>query len=696
MRLVASLAMFLVVRALGADCSFPGEPQGAGAYRLDAWASGLERPVQMVPVPGRSLFWVVEQSGRLRAIAESGASQGYVLDIRDRVTVLGGANDERGLLGIALHPRFETNRRLFLNYTTRPPLRTRISELSMSADGSVDPASERVILEITQPFGNHNGGALAFGPDGYLYVGTGDGGSGGDPHGYAQNTASLLGKMLRIDVNGQRPYAIPEDNPLWPGQGARREIFAIGLRNPWRFSFDTVTGKLWAGDVGQGKWEEIDVIEKGKNYGWNPVEGTSCYVDPDCDIAAYDPPVHVYGRDEGYSVTGGLVYRGSKFPELVGTYLFGDFGSGAIWGIPVDGGAARRMASGSQVSAFASDLDGNQVFVLSLSGSIARLERDQSRSAGFPLRLSETGCFSSLSPLVPSPALVPYDVNSPLWSDGADKDRYLYLPPGRKIRFRATSAWEFPAGAVLVKHFSAETWESGAPRRRHLETRFLVKREAGFAYYTYRWNDAETEAMWIGGAQKRRLELHESGEGVPYEYHYPSPVECRACHTTAAGEALGVSTAQMNHAEAGGGNQLDRLSSRGAFAAGSYPGTESLPFLVDYRAISHPPGLRARSFLHSQCAHCHRPDNPSAQSPMDLRHDTSLSAMRICDVVPGHGDLGIGDARLLAPGDPDRSVLWARAARLDPRYRMPPLSTSRLDQAGLGALRDWIAGVACP
>jgi glucose/arabinose dehydrogenase len=265
-------------------------------------------------------------------------------------------------------------------YTAPDPLRTRLSRFSVSAQDSnaADPASETVVLEIGQPFANHNGGQIAFGPDGYLYVAVGDGGSGGDPQGNGQNRATLLGKILRIDV-AQIPYAIPADNPFAGNtQGHREEIFAYGLRNPWRFSFDSVTGWLWAGDVGQSRYEEIDIIENGKNYGWNIMEANHCYNASQCNTDGLTLPLWEYGHDVGQSVTGGSVYRGAKIPELAGAYIYGDYVTGVIWSLRGGGqGAASNEVIADtdlNIASFGVDKD-NEIYICAFDGKVYTLEK---------------------------------------------------------------------------------------------------------------------------------------------------------------------------------------------------------------------------------------------------------------------------------------------------------------------------------
>ena len=356
---------------------------------LSELAKGFDHPLCIVPSrDGTDRFFVVEQPGRIRAIPAAGGTSGELfLDVKDRVNYGG----EKGLLGLALHPNFKKNRRLFVDYTTganKSQLKTHISEFRVSDDfKTCDPASEKVILEFDQPYENHNGGNIQFGPDGFLYIGNGDGGSGNDPHGNGQNLNTLLGKILRIDVDhkdGDKLYAIPKDNPFAGQPGKRGEIWAYGMRNPWRWSFDRKTGELWCGDVGQNNWEEIDIIEKGKNYGWRIMEGfhtTPGVSKPDADQTGLTMPVIEYGRKEGdkflgNSVTGGWVYRGKKFPALQGTYIYGDFGSRRICGLRYESGKVtehRELGMCPQPpSSFGEDAEG-ELLVVGHGGAIWRL-----------------------------------------------------------------------------------------------------------------------------------------------------------------------------------------------------------------------------------------------------------------------------------------------------------------------------------
>ncbi len=311
----------------------------------------FKRPVDLeAPHDGSNRIFVVEQDGMIHVFKNrpDATISEVFLDIRERVNRDG---NEMGLLGLAFHPDFGHTKEFFVDYTASK-LTRRITRISRFHGGpyrnGADIASEDVVLEVGQPYANHNGGQIAFGPDGDLYVAFGDGGSAGDPNSNAQNRAVLLGKILRLDVS-RRPYTIPADNPFrGNSQGWKEEMYAWGLRNPWRFSFDRTTGRLWAGDVGQSTWEEIDLIEAGKNYGWDCREGMHPY-EPASQRSSscaatrdFTDPVWAYGRDQGICVTGGYVYRGRALPDLVGWYVYADYGSGRVWALRAENGAAEN------------------------------------------------------------------------------------------------------------------------------------------------------------------------------------------------------------------------------------------------------------------------------------------------------------------------------------------------------------------
>ena len=346
-------------------------------------------PVAMLQAAGDNSRWfVVEQAGLVQVFLNDStvASSATFIDVRGRVL----SGSERGLLGLVFHPNFGANREAFLSYTRSPDGASIVSRFrSLDGGQTLDPGSEEIIIVVDQDFSNHNGGQIAFGPDGYLYVGLGDGGSGGDPNNRAQDTTNLLGNMLRLDVDGGFPYAIPPTNPFSgnapcaPDHTSVQdcpEIYAWGFRNPWRWSFDTATGELWVGDVGQSDWEEVDLVELGENYGWDCREGANDFGNsaPSCAMAVgLIDPVAQYDHSEGQSITGGYVYRGNAIPGLVGQYVFGDFVSSTIWRLTDDGqGGFQReelLVSNLGLASFGQDADG-EVYVVDYGGGLYRLE----------------------------------------------------------------------------------------------------------------------------------------------------------------------------------------------------------------------------------------------------------------------------------------------------------------------------------
>ena len=361
----------------------PPSPAGyAAAFVL----GGLSQPVGMAPAPGDSTrLFLVEKTGTIRILRGGALLPRPFLDLSGRVS--GGS--EQGLLGLAFHPGYAQNGKFYVDYTDKSG-DTRVVEFLVSPNPDSASATEREILFVDQPYSNHNGGQLAFGPDGKLYVGLGDGGSGGDPQGNGQNLGTLLGKILRLDIDHGAPYSIPPDNPFVGRQGARGEIWSFGLRNPWRFSFDAETGVMMIGDVGQDAWEEVDVEPAGaggRNYGWSRMEGSHCYPPgSSCDQSGLILPIAEYDHRAGCSLTGGFVYRGTALPELRGTYFYGDYCTGLIRSLrvvnggaaePLDWTAALRTKAGGPMeglSSFGVDSRGELYLVL-LSGEIYRLER---------------------------------------------------------------------------------------------------------------------------------------------------------------------------------------------------------------------------------------------------------------------------------------------------------------------------------
>jgi uncharacterized repeat protein (TIGR03806 family) len=654
------------------------------------------RPVEFTHAgDGSDRVFVVEQDGRVRVFPNRpGTKETRVfLDLRD---VVRREHNEEGLLGLAFHPDYRKNGQFFVFYSVTPRGSV-VSRFRVSRDDPDRAArdSEEKLLQFSKPYGNHNGGCLRFGPDGHLYISVGDGGLGGDPHGNAQNLETLNGKILCIDVDHKdagKNYAIPKDNPFAGRGGVRGEIWAYGLRNPWRFSFDRPKGTLWAGDVGQDRHEEIDIIVRGGNYGWNIREGKHA-LDPNAERSAvgeYIEPVLDYPRVEGKSVTGGLVYRGRRLPDLAGSYLYADFVSGNVWALRWDGKkvtANPKIARTSLlISAFGEDEAGEAYFT-AFDGFVYRFRvpaQKERPGPAFPRTLTETGLFASVKDHTPAAGLMPYTVNVPLWSDGAAKDRFLVLPDKGKVVFAEQGPWEFPVGTVLVKTFLMNTDTEKPDEMRRLETRLLVHNLRGWEGYTYLWNEDETDGNLLADwPLTREFEVKTAAGPVKREWYFPSRSDCQACHTQNAGFVLGANTRQLNRMHEYGkveDNQLWVFERLGIFSRPLPKPVRDLEALPDWQTKAVPTARLARAYLDANCAMCHSPGGRghAGGAGMDLRFHVPLA-----EAFPGK-------ANWITPGDPARSVLLKRMTMRHANAQMPPLATNRVDEEAVNVIRGWI------
>ncbi|MHC5029370.1 MAG: PQQ-dependent sugar dehydrogenase [Planctomycetota bacterium] len=674
--------------------AFPDTQGPATAQIVRAFPNlTFSSPVYLTyPPDGTDRIFVVEVAGRIRVFANSDSTTSTTtfLDITGRVR----SGGEEGLLGLAFDPDYATNGYFYVHYSASSPRRNVLSRFSVSAaDPDVaDAASESILLQVNQPAGNHNGGMVAFGPDGMLYASFGDGGGQGDQFNNGQDTTTLLSTIIRIDPHGGAPYAVPTDNPLvGSGGGTREEIYAYGFRNPWRFSFDRSTGDLWVGDVGQNAREEVDVVTAGGNYGWPFYEGDAVFRAGQ-PASNFEPPVHDYDRSGGRSVSGGAVYRGSAAPSLVGAYLYGDYGSGMVWALRYDGTsvtARTQLGNVSSVCAFGEDRDG-EVYAVSFGGTIHRFAPAGGGGGATPATLSATGLFSDTTNLIPAPGVIEYEVNSGLWADGARKRRWIALPGNERIDFDPVGPWAFPVGTVVVKHFELDLSPTQVQR---LETRVLVHETAGWAGYTYKWNFLQTDADLLPGADSETYTVEDPlapGGQRQQTWDFPSRAQCMLCHTEAAGRVLAVETTQLNRDfsyPAATDNQLRSWNHIGLFDRdiGDPAAYGALP---DPRDAGLPLAARARSYLDANCAGCHLPGGP-VPIGIDLRYSVPLAGMGLVNVRPNQGDLGLTDAYRIRTGSKESSVLWERMRRLD-GTRMPELGTNRVDQPALDLIGAWI------
>ena len=659
----------------------------------------FDRPVYLTGAgDGSGRLFVVEQAGIVRwfSQADDRPTSRIFLDISERVSRRG---NEEGLIGFAFDPEFKNNGYVYCHYssdfhrTGKNNIASNIiARFSVSDDPNVvDPESEKILLTIPQPFANHNGGAMAFGKDGFLYFSLGDGGFRDDPEGNGQKLSSMLGAINRIDVRSEsdeKPYSIPTDNPFLGIADAAPELFAIGLRNVWRFSIDRKTGEIWAGDVGQNKIEEVDIIQKGGNYGWNRYEAHDDFADQtSLAIQRHDKPVAWYGHQWGGSITGGNVYRGKRFPVLEGSYFFGDYMSGNLWRTRRDENGKYQTElvrrTGRSIASFGEDDEG-EVFLLSFDGGIYRLVPTNDPEDTFkdwPTKLSSTDLFASIENQTPSNKLIPYEVNAPFWSDHAEKSRYFVLPPGTKLGYRKEGSWEVPLGAILVKNFKMKTGR----RIRIFETRVIKRTQDGWESATYVWDKKGTDAELLTNGKQFEF----SARSRVHSWHAPSSSECASCHVDAADYVLGLTTAQLNRKSARGkSNQILEWSQKGFV---------SLPTDLDLQTQNRfcspydediDLEIRARVWLDVNCAMCHQPNGPG-NANIDLRFATGLGNSKTIGLPPAQGDLGIAGAKLIAPGHPERSLLLHRVKTLGDG-RMPNIGSNQVDENAVQLLHDWI------
>ncbi len=577
-----------------------------------------------------------------------------------------------------------------------------------------DLASEEVLFSVANVGLSHYGGSIEFGPDGFLYIGTGESMF---PQ-WSQDAGTLHGSILRVDVDQRDPgmtYAIPPTNPFATPEtnaGERPETWAYGLRNVWRLSFDRETGQLWVGDVGEKRFEEVNLITKGGNYGWPEREGFRSH-DPEHSWDLFTPdtmtehefvdPVIAYDHRFGKCIIGGRVYRGREFPELQGSYLYADYSSGILWAGQYDGehpAESIKLASPKlPVSGFGEDHDG-ELYVCSLDGGIYQLAKIQddvaSQDQPFPQSLSETGLFSSTKDLTPVPGMIPFDVNVPLWSNGADKQRYMALPAAGKIEFSETQPWQFPVGTVFVNHFSIAVADNDQPTQRRLESRLWVNGKYGWDGYTYVWNDAQTDAQLVDQPVTQSLSVP-TPHGVG-EKHWSSLTteQCNICHSKVNGFVLGVNTRQMNRNYGDGAqstNQIEYWNRLGVFSQTVAAQPSDLPAFPSWDP--HSPNTRdmARAYLDVNCAVCHVRDRLGLTS-IDLRYETPLAETNLVGRRPRRPKSARSSAlaSLIEPGQPQQSELLRRM-RVEDEDRMPPLERSTPDHAATDVIESWIVGM---
>jgi len=713
-------------------------------------------PMVVTSVRGETnRLFVAERAGTIKVVSSLVAPIPAPTAYLSLSNVLGSGETfntqgENGFLSLVFHPAFSTNRTLFVYYSfTRSESGStkyfqRLHRIVVNSATSNAPAIEShgALLTIVDRATNHNGGDLDFGPDGYLYLSLGDEGDGGDSFDNARfinqryDPPNVLrtgfwGQMLRLDVD-QRPgslapqshqqdsstfpsavhagtYRIPPDNPFigfnsWHGQTidpatVRTEIWATGLRNPFRWSFDVPTGRLFLGDVGQNAYEEINIIEKGGDYGWSWREGKQVYSNPPnpkTPPAGFAPkePIFDYGRGLGNCVTGGAVYRGNRLTELYGAYVYADT-SGEIMALRQNGATWTNQIIGTLGSIYDFGYDPRDGDLLFCSGnSVNRLVRSSPTGDLPPSTLSALGAFSNLTTLQPHAGIVPYEVNVPFWSDHALKRRWFSIRNTTDdVTYSRDENWTLPTGMVWIKHFDLETNRTnnvGVPSSsRKLETRVLVKTASATYGLSYRWRADQSDADLVAeGGMNDPISVTVDGSQTTQTWRFPSRSECMTCHTPAGGHALSFNTRQLNRDNLYGAqtlNQIAALNGAGYFS-NAVDEVHTLPAFAKADDASQSLEWRARSYFAVNCSQCHQPGGP-ASGNWDARATVATDAANIVNgmLLNNYGD---GANRFVAPGDPLHSVALRRIQGIP--SRMPPIGSNEIDQGAINLLTAWI------
>ena len=711
------------------------------SYTTEPAFNGLtfSEPTQVVFAPGETTrAYVLERAGRVALIRDTAATaptREIFLDLTAKVGN-GAAGTDNGLLSLAFHPQFATNGYFYVWHSlyvagTRYNRLARYTR-STTNPNLADPASELPLITQQTGPGGHDGGTLLFGPDGYLYLSLGDGDSGYTPavESHQRIDRAFFGCVLRLDVD-QRPgnllpnphasvhagtYRIPADNP-WIGatsfnglavtpSAVRTEFWAVGLRNPFRLAFDELTGALWCADVGLNLREEINLITRGANYGWDFREGTAAGPNAAAAPVGFTStdPIYEYNHTLGLSITGGVLYRGGKFPELHGRYLFSDYVSGRIWALadnsarPLPATQVKQLASESGLVAFTTDPRTGDILLADLdSNLVRRLVAVTATGPALPATLSATGAFSDLATLTPAPGVVPYAPNVSFWSDHAKKSRWFALPSATTgtFGFNATANWSLPTGAVWIKHFDLETTRGNPATARRIETRFLVKTTDGIYGLSYRWNDAQTDATLVApDGTDATFTITENGATRPQVWRFPGRGECLQCHTPAGGYALSFNTRQLNRPFPADptAHQLTSLAAAGYLDVATLPApTTTLPALAPADDVFSSIEQRARSYLDANCAQCHQPGG-LGRGNWDARYSTPTAAAAIINglLIDPQGN---SSNRVIVPGDATHSMLLTRLQSAG-ALRMPPLASTETDAAGAALITQWIASLA--
>lgn len=699
-------------RILWNSSRIKGTPEPSLPYETERAFPNLKfnQPLAVATAPGEKRFFVAERKGKIFSFDYEDQDNSQVDLFFDLKKYEPKLNE---IYGITFHPQFEKNRYVYICYVLKPglPEGTRVSRFKVPDTKPLrcDPNSETILIEWLS--GGHNGGCLRFGPDGFLYISTGDGGPASPPdiHNAGQDVSNLLSCILRIDVDrksGEQPYSIPSDNPFIKQRAVRPEIWAFGFRNPWKMCFHPENGDLWVGDVGWELWELLYRVEKAGNYGWSIREGRQP-VKPSQKAGPTPilPPTIAHSHREARSITGGYFYQSPRLKELKNTYVYGDYTTGKLWGLRYEHKRVnwhQELANSPlKVTAFAIDHTGEVYIVDIQGGAFHRLVpiKKSDHNPKFPTQLSQTGLFQSTADHQLAPGVIPYSINAPAWADYTTAERFVALPAETSVELIQKRWWNFPKDSVLMKTISLEL-ERGNPESSHrLETQILHFNGDRWVGYSYRWNAEQTDAHLVA-TEGESLKLNISTEEDPkqksnYEWHIPSRAECSVCHTPYQNylSVLSFSEAQLNRDQKYDDivdNQLRTLSHIKILPESVWTDSKGAKarYLVDPHKTSAALNLRARSYLHTNCQHCHR-NNGGGGSTILLDASLDLSKMKAVGVTPTQGTFGIQSAEIISPKDPFRSVLLYRMSKLG-KGRMPYSGSSHVDQRGTQLIREWI------
>ncbi|MBP85957.1 MAG: hypothetical protein CMJ64_04440 [Planctomycetaceae bacterium] len=658
--------------------------------------------LDIAKMPGSNRFFIVEQSGKTFSFPNEPDVEkaDLVVDLAKEIEGV------RSVYALAFHPDFENNRYCYLCYIKDADLEdgTHVArfEVADTDPPTIDATTEKTI--VTWYSGGHNGCCLKFGPDGYLYVSTGDGAPANPPDTKkaGQDVSNLLSAILRLDVdhaNGETNYRIPADNPFVDLDGARGEIWAYGLRNPWRMSFDRETGDLWVGDVGWELWEMLDRVQRGGNYGWSVTEGRqSTHPEFPRGPTPVLPPTIDHPHSESSSVTEGLTYYGPRLKELHGTHIYGDYDTGKFWGFRWENGQVvdhRELADTTlRIVGFGEDDDGEFYVLDHPAGTINRFvpNPNKNQESDFPRKLSESGLFASVVEQLPAPGVIPYSINAEPWADYAVAQRFVAVPEAGTINAEALT-YSFPKDSVLVKTLSL-AMETGNPStRRKVETQILHFDGTEWQPYTYQWNDEQTDAELLDAAGAERVfeidDADATGGKREQTWRFSGRAECQRCHNKWSGPPLAFNTPQLNKTHDYGGTVASQLDTSAHIKL-----IENAPPDKDRAKLANPLDssddreARARAYLQVNCAHCHRLHAGSAVLS-HMHYDLPLEKTNMVGVRPSQGTFGIHAAQVISPGDPFRSVLLYRMSKLG-GGRMPHIGSTEIDHDSLQLMYEWI------